>query len=264
MKNIVFICSLVFIAFCSTANAQIDVRSLIKGKINVDASASAADINVYNLNTTKGTVTNDYGEFFIEVEEGDELYFSGVQYQDFKVIIKKKTIDSGKINITINEAVTELDEVTVKPYGLSGDVEVDVAKINTVNTNYPDQSSIEMVRTTDYELRPDSQTEVENDAIDKSYLKNGLNFANIFRTIFNSKRDNNSEAINENIDVQIRKVYNDDFFRKYLDIDRDNINEFIYYAEEHGLKEELLTRGSELELIEFLIDKSKMYKMQQD
>jgi len=152
----------------------------------------------------------------------------------------------------------------VRPYDLSGNVEVDVAKIKTVDANFPQQSSIEMANTKDYEFRPDSHSKVGNDAIDKSYLTNGLNFVNIFREIFKSNKKEDNEVVRDDIDVQIRKVYNDDFFRKNLDIDRDNINEFIYYAEENGLQDNMLQQGNELALIEFLIDKSKTYKMQQN
>ncbi|HIB36463.1 carboxypeptidase-like regulatory domain-containing protein [Mesonia sp.] len=262
MKKLLLFLPLVMIAFI--AEAQIDARTLVKGKINVDVNSSAEDINVYNVETTKGTITNEYGEFLISVKKGDKLFFSGIQYQDFNVIIDENVVNSGKLNITINEAVNELDEVTVRPYDLSGNVEVDVAKIKTVDANFPQLSSAEMVTTTDYEFRPDSHSKVENDAIDKSYLTNGLNFANIFREIFKSNKNEEKEIVRDEIDVQIRKVYNDDFFRKNLDIDRENINEFIYYAEENGLQENMLQQGNELALIEFLIDKSKTYKLQQN
>jgi hypothetical protein len=261
MKKLLLL--LPFILFTSILTAQIDARTLIKGKINVDANSSAEDINVYNLNTTKGTVTDAYGEFLISVKTGDKLFFSGIQYQDFKVLVDESVMKTGNLNITINEAVTELDEVTVRPYDLSGNVEVDVRKIKTVDINLPQQSSEAMVQTTDYEFSPDKNTKVTNDAIDKSYLTNGLNFANIFRALFNSKKEGNSEAVQEDVDVQVRKMYNDDFFRKNMDIDEDNINDFIFYAEENGLKEEMFKRGNELGLIQFLLDKSKAYKMQQ-
>ena len=262
MKKLLLLLPLFLLS--TLVSAQIDVRTLVKGKINVSAEASAEDINVYNVNTSKGTITNEYGEFLISVKQGDKLFFSGIQYQDFNVIVDENVVKSGKLNITINESVTELDEVTVRPYDLSGNVEVDVAKIKTVDANFPQQSSIEMVNTTDYEFRPDSHSKVENDAIDKSYLTNGLNFANIFREIFKSNKKDDVEMVKNDIDVQIRKVYNDDFFRKNLDIDRENINEFIYYAEENGLQENMLKQGNELALIEFLIDKSKSYKLQQE
>lgn len=251
--------------FVTTIQAQINSRILIKGKINVSIESDASGINVYNLSTTKGTITDDYGEFLIAVAKGDKLYFSGVQYQDFTVEITEDIIKNKKLNITINEAVTELEEVTVRPYGLSGNVEVDLQKIKTQDVNLPNTGSLELVETYDYELSPDEKTKVHNDAIDKSYLTNGLNFANIFREIFNSKdKNSNKNVIQEDIDVKIRKVYNDDFFRKNLDIKRENINEFIFYAEEHGLHKEMLKEGNELALIQFLIEKSKAYKMQQN
>jgi len=262
MKKLLFL--LPIILFTSIITAQIDSRTLIKGKINVDTNSSAEDINVYNLNTTKGTITNKYGEFIISVKTGDKLFFTGIQYQDFKVLIDDSVMKTGNLNITVNEAVTELDEVTVRPYDLSGNVEVDVQKIKTVDINLPQQGSNAIVETFDYELSADKNTKVTNDAIDKSYLTNGLNFANIFREIFNSKKDGNSNTIQEDVDVQVRKMYNDDFFRKNMNIDEENINDFIFYAEENGLKDEMFKRGNELVLIEFLLNKSEAYKMQQE
>ena len=246
-------------------HAQMSSRMLIKGKINVPIDDEASSIDVYNLSTTKGTITDNYGEFLIAVAEGDKLYFSGIQYQDFTVEITEDIMKSKKLNITINEAVTELEEVTVRPYGLSGNIEVDLQKIQTQDINTPNGGSLALVETYDYELRPDDKTKVHNDAIDKSYLKNGLNFANIFREIFSSRdKDASKDMIKEDIDVKIRKVYDDDFFNQYLNIKRENINEFIFYAQEHGLHKEMLKRGNDLALIQFLIEKSKAYKMQQN
>lgn len=258
MKNII----LVFTLICSIAMfGQKTPRSLIEGKVNVEASANAEGINVYNLNSLEGTITNQYGEFLIPVKVNDKLVISALQYQEFTVVIDTSVIKNKRLTITINEAVNELEEVTVRPYNLSGDVAVDVQKIKTTDFNEIDQESEEMVETFGYEMRPDKYSTVENDALDKSYLTNGLNFANIFRAIF--KEESKEPEHIEDIDVGVRKMYNDDFFKDNFDIKRENINEFIFYAEENGLTSKMLQKGNELELIEFLLAKSKTYKAQQ-
>ncbi|MDR6301255.1 carboxypeptidase-like regulatory domain-containing protein [Mesonia maritima] len=256
-----FLTILSVLLFSVSVFAQTQNRVLIEGKVNVEADMTAEGINVYNINSMEGTITNKYGEFMLPVKENDKLIFSALQYQEFTVIVDESIIKNKKMSITVNEAITELEEVTVRPYNLSGDVSVDVQKIKTTKVNYIEQSSEKMVHTTDYEFRPDKYSKVENVAMDKSYLTNGLNFANIFRGLF--YQDKKQPQHKEDVDVEVRKMYNDEFFRENLNIKRENINDFIYYAEENGLTNEMLQKGNELKLIEFLIEKSKSYKMQQ-
>ncbi|WP_121667103.1 carboxypeptidase-like regulatory domain-containing protein [Mesonia aquimarina] len=259
MKNFLF--TFLLFLFSISVFSQTPPRTLIQGKVNVEANASADGINVYNLNSLEGTITNEYGEFMIPVKLNDKLIFSALQYQEFTVIIDKSVIENKRLSVTINEAINELDEVTVRPYNLSGDVNVDVRKIRTTDFNEINESSEEMVETFGYEMRPDKYSAVENDAIDKSYLTNGLNFANIFRAIFNEDSEEPKHV--DDIDVGVRKMYNDEFFKDNFDIKRENINEFIFYAEENGLTSEMLQKGNELKLIDFLLEKSKTYKAQQ-
>ena len=246
----------------SFVQAQIENRVFIKGQVSVDSYMDAGDINIYNMNTTEGAATNKYGEFILKVGLNDRLMVSSVQYQKFIVMVDAGVVKNKTINIKISEAVNQLEEVTLRPYDLSGNVQADVTKIKTVGIERSNLSSLEMVNTYDYKFRNDKNSKVENIAMDKGYLTNGLNFANIFRTIFNSKTKE-GDVNREDMDVMVRKVYNDDFFKRNLDIKEENINEFIFYAQENGLEEHMLQKGNDLDLIEFLIEKSKAYKLQQ-
>jgi hypothetical protein len=58
----------------------------------------------------------------------------------------------------------------------------------------------------------------------------------------------------------VRKMYKDSFFKENLDIDEENINEFIFYVEDKGLTKNMLQKGNELDLIEFLIKRSEEFK----
>lgn len=245
--------SLIF--FTLSVEAQVEKRQSIKGKINVGPDGSADGINISNLTSGKGTYTDEYGRFSIPVQIDDKLVFTSIQYEQFTVIVTKELIKKGKMDITLHEGNTELKEIVIKP-DLTGDISLDVRKIKTQNANLP--TTQEMMDTEGYKFRRDKLSKVDNDAIDKGYLRNGLNFANIFRTIFKSKDKNKN--IHKDVDVEIRKVYNDDFFRQNLNIDRNHINDFIFYAQSHGLTDEMLKKGNDLNLIEFLIQKSKEYK----
>lgn len=242
--------------------AQLNTRNLIRGKINVEANRDAENINIFNINTSKGTYTNKNGEFLIAVDKGDKLLISGLQYQEFKVGITQKILDDKFISISINERINQLEEATVRANKLTGDIEVDASRVKTTDADLIEQNSKNMVETFGYEFRPDDKSTVHNDAIDKSYLKNGLNFVNLFRVLLSA--DKNEKVKSEDVDVAVRKVYNDDFFQKNFAIDHEHINKFIFYAEENGLQPEMLKKGNELQLIQFLIAKSKTFKAQQE
>lgn len=251
-----------FLCFCLCVQAQVQNRQLIRGKVLVTGDASPANISVQNTNTQKGTFTNEDGEFIIAVAPEDRLLFSGVQYQDFTVIVDENVVKNKKLNITLNEGVNELKEVIVKPYDLTGDVEIDVKRLKTNDLNLPEQTSKNMTETFGYEFTPDKNSKVENDAMQPYEIKNGLNLVNIFKAVMKSNKGKKRQG--KISDEQLRAMYNNHFFKDNLNIDRQNINDFIYYAQDHGMNSKLLREGNELDFIQFLIDQSKAYKKQQE
>lgn len=63
-----------------------------------------------------------------------------------------------------------------------------------------------------------------------------------------------------NIIAKMRKIYAEDFFVISLKIEKESINDFIFYADDNGLTDEL-AKGNELGLTEFLIEQSKNYNI---
>ncbi|HET8810200.1 MAG TPA: carboxypeptidase-like regulatory domain-containing protein [Flavobacteriaceae bacterium] len=234
-------------------------RVEIEGKINVPLNAEASGIAVYNLNSRQGTVTDDYGAFSIAAKLNDSLSISSVQYEPFVVIIDQGVIDTKTLTIAVREAVTQLDEVIVRPYDLSGNVSVDIEKVAT--SSNPLKMGSRQIVTTDPSYGYDEATPLER-TMDDPFLRNGIQFVNIFKAIFKNDDRNKKNVSRQHVDmdVQIRKMYNDDFFQEYIDIEKEEINEFIFYAERNGLSNELLQKGNELDLIEFLIAQGKAFK----
>lgn len=254
---------LVFLLISAQNFAQGTERVEILGKINVPTYAEPAGITVYNLNSQQGTVTNDDGEFTIEVALNDSLSISSVQYQPFVVIVDQGIMDTRTLTVTVQEAVTELEKVIVRPYDLSGNVRVDVERVG--DPLEVDMVGTEQLMRSDVYFPPDQATEVENIAMDDPFVKNGIQFVNIFKAIFlNDNKKTTSPEPKKDIEVQIREMYKDDFFKKYIDIDQEHIGEFIQYAKNNGLSYQLLRKGNELDLIEFLIAEGKNFKQQRN
>lgn len=261
MKKVIIFFVLVGISL--TAYTQEDRETVeIAGKINVSAEGNPSKINVYNLTSKDYTSTDQYGKFRIEVAEEDELVFSSAEYQQFTVIITEGVIKEKVLTIDLkgedvkDESTIELDEVVVKP-DLSGDVEIDVSTLKT-NRNMPTEIDVdEAIYGYEYEFRNDRFSTVDHEAVDKGYLKDGINFVNIFKSIFKNRKD--EKASDENLDKGVRKLYNDEFFKRYLDIKEEEINDFIFFMEDRGLTVEDLIKYNDLEVIEYLIKESKAF-----
>lgn len=234
-------------------------RAIVQGNITVPPGDDPEGITIYNKTTNRGTVSTENGEFLVAVALGDTLTFSAVQFQDFLVEIDQGVIDSSELNVVINETVNQLAEVVVRPYDLSGNVAVDVNRIVVAPTNLPVNSAAE-INEMDRQFLPDPLTVPENAAMGNRFMEHGLNFVNIFRAIFASRDENQIDAAA--LDDQILLLYDDAFFQENLNIERNNIMDFIYFAEENGLSKKMLKEGNQLDLIEFLIAQSKMYKTQ--
>ncbi|MGM1055145.1 MAG: hypothetical protein ACQEWG_04580 [Bacteroidota bacterium] len=264
MKRFLIILAIIF-GFVAQAQERISVS----GSIQVPVGDEPEGIIVYNLNTEAFTFTNPEGEFSIAVKLNDSLRVSAAQFQEFIVIIDGGVIQSGELNIYLNEIINLLPEVVVTPYDLSGNVRVDAARLPVVEL--PENYTASQVQNTYFpsETGPSYLTPPKNNALAMSQtrLVNGINFVNIFKELLIASkkdeiRDPYSEGPNADIDTEIRQMYDDEFFQENLNIELKYINDFIYFADDSGLKEEMLQKGNELDLIEFLVEQSKKYKKQ--
>lgn len=253
------ISTIIILFLIQNITAQIDNRVYIAGEVIIPLDGEISQIEIINQNSKEGTVTNQYGQFGISVREGDRLRFEAIQYQNFIVIVDENIIKKKKMTIRINDQINTLDEVIVRPYDLEGNIEVDAKKVKTEFYLAPESEKV----LNEYEgMQPyvRSQTITENYTTEQRFIKNGLNIANIFREILSSKEIVEEHKLPRDVDVMVRKIYKDSFFKEQLDIKKENINQFIFYVEDHGLTKQMLDKGNELDLISFLIEKSKEFK----
>jgi len=258
IKNILLCC--IFLSVCS-ASAQILNRVEVTGKVIVN-SEDLEGITVYNTGSKEGVTTNEEGFFTIAVTIKDVLEFRALQFQEFRVTIDERIIESRQLSVFLIEKVNTLDEVVLLPYGLSGNLNVDVNSIKTFN---PDMNAIYfgIKHSDEYEFPADYKTEVENIAM-YSYgqtLKDGLNVANLMgimiKPLFKKK-----DVLEKTTNVPVSKIktyYSNKFLIDNYNIPEDKVEEFVYWVETHGLTLELLETGRELEFMEFLGEKSDEY-----
>ena len=248
--------SLLLFFICSVGIAQ---RVPIEGKINVPLGEEPEGIAVINSSATRATVADSEGEFSILAQVGDTLNFQSLQFQDFSVIIDQGVINERKLTVFISEAITPLAEVIVSPYDLSGNVRVDVQKVELVPVDLPTKTATE-INPYEWEFRPDAQTSPENAAMRTAMIYSGANFANIFRSIFKESDILTNVGKKEELEEKVLLLYDDDFFEEHLNIKEENIYDFLHFAQNNGLTSEMLEEENELELLEFLIAQGQRFK----
>lgn len=107
------------------------------GKV-VSDSLDISGIHVVNKNSGATTITNRYGEFSIGVQPTDTIIFSAVHIKLQALVLDSLVISQPEINVYIEHAVNELQEVVVKPHDLTGNLEEDVTAAPPPPINFKD------------------------------------------------------------------------------------------------------------------------------
>ena len=134
MKKIIIFITL-SISTLTFSQQQIET---VKGKVQSETSKSILqNVHVLNLNKVKGTITSSEGEFEIQAKANDTLYFSYIGYKPLKVVVTNDLIRFNNNTIELTELAFALEEIIIKPYQLTGYLEIDVknAPVNT-STRY--------------------------------------------------------------------------------------------------------------------------------
>jgi hypothetical protein len=201
--------------------------------------------NVINTTAEKATITNDKGEFLIQVKLGDELVFTAINYQIEIVKVTAEILERNRLVIEVNEKVTELDEVTVSPENQKKFLELQNEEFKQ------------------FEYETDATGEVQNIALDPTIrgMRDGLNFVNIFKALFLSKdKDTTQDKAPLKVSDLLRQVYDDDFFVQDLQLPQDKIDAFLIYCDDKLPAQSLLRKDNEFQLIDFLVTQSKEFR----
>lgn len=83
----------------------------------IDSTNVIPGTHVYIPKSGRGTTTNPYGFFSMPVLEGDSIVFSAVGYKrSYYIVPEHKKESSLRVIITLEEDISFLEEVEIKPY----------------------------------------------------------------------------------------------------------------------------------------------------
>ncbi len=127
-----------FISFFCFAQNESD--TIVEGElkatvINAQTSFSMESVHVINLNKVVGTITDQKGQFNIPAAVNDTLYLSFLGFKSQKVRVTNDMFKFEGTEIALTELAYALEEVIVRPYQLTGYLEIDVKNL-PINTAY--------------------------------------------------------------------------------------------------------------------------------
>ena len=103
-----------FLAFVATSSfAQQLSRMQLQGKVSNDVAALEG-IYVINKETEKSTITDQDGNFSIQVMVGDTLLFTASQFREVKVVLTPKDFEQEFLGVKMKAIVHQLNEVVVR------------------------------------------------------------------------------------------------------------------------------------------------------
>jgi hypothetical protein len=128
---------LFFLILSLSTSAQDEVHSQkVSGFIYNDNTKSALiNTNIININKVRGARTDSNGYFEIDVQPTDTLHISLLGFQSLRVKVTNDWIKNKVAKIFLTERAIALEEVVIRPFNLTGYLEVDSKTIPT-SENY--------------------------------------------------------------------------------------------------------------------------------
>lgn len=99
--------------------AQQNKVFFLKGYVR-DSTDLIVNAHVVNISKERGTFTNDYGLYKIQVSLGDTIEVSSVQHEPYRAVITDQIAYSQELKVVLEKRRIELDEIILKKHNLTG------------------------------------------------------------------------------------------------------------------------------------------------
>ncbi|RTY65253.1 carboxypeptidase-like regulatory domain-containing protein [Flavobacterium sp. GSP27] len=94
-----------------------------------------SSVNIININKVRGATTDSRGHFEIDVQLNDTLHITSLGFQSLRVRVTNDWIKNKSTKIQLTEKAIALEEIVIRPFNLTGYLEVDT-KIIPISENY--------------------------------------------------------------------------------------------------------------------------------
>lgn len=256
--------------FCLGINAQ-EFTTRLEGRV-YSKDADVAATHVSNISSNKGTITDAEGFFVISVQLNDTLVFSAVQYKRKEVVVTLEVLNTDAFNVSLEPSLTELDEVVVTPYNLSGDLKRDINKIKvgpivTASTLGLPNANVKVITQNErrlFEADNGKFISLGNYKLDSTF--NPMVMVNLNkilnRVTGRTQKLKKFVAIDREIAFlqKVKHLYHDSLYVQDLKIPTANINDFMNFCEVDSVFVETVETDDELRIWELLYQNSIIYR----
>lgn len=256
-NKITFRTSFLLLFFCLLSFKGQAQQTTVQGRIT--ASDDLEGVHIINLNTRFATITNKIGFFEIEVSPGDSLKVSSIAYENKIVHIDQDIIYSKTLTIPLKIDVNMLEDVVVRPFNLTGNLNTDLDNIkgndgvNAVSLGLPNGGKI----LPDKPVRELHTARTSAGPVPLDLIINTIT-GRIKRLKQHIELKNQSKQ-----ESQAKKSFEHDFYTSHLKIPEHKIDAFIYFCANDPKFDQLLNKRDALELLEFFQEKSISFKKYQ-
>lgn len=243
-----------FLLISTSLGAQQLFSKKLEGRV-YSKDGDVAATNVLNITINRGTITDIDGFFKITANVNDTLVFSAVQFLKKEVLVTKEMLQQDLLKITLEDALTELDEVVVTPYNLTGDItkDLDLITIDAVVTS----STLGLPNAY---VKPVSKAERELFAATANPFMSFDPLINAItgRTKMLKKRVARNKLYSRT--EQVKGFYADSLFRIDLKIPEDKIDDLLYFCEVDAAFQVAVDTRDRLKIWDYIRKKSLVYR----
>lgn len=120
---------LLFLIVLILSSSTIFSQNLVATVENSSDNKPITSVHVINLTQVVGVITDKQGKFEIPAKLNDTLYLSYLGFKSIKVRVTNDLLKFENSKIQLTELAYALEEVIVKPYELTGYLEIDAKNV---------------------------------------------------------------------------------------------------------------------------------------
>ena len=234
--------------------AQTFFSTRLEGRV-YSKGGDVAATHVLNTTTQSATITDSNGFFSISAKRNDTIVFSAVQFKRKQIVVTASILESKTVSIPLEDILTELDEVVVMPYSLTGDMTRDLGRLETdpvvtASTLGLPNAHVKVISKAEREL----YAATANPFMSLDPLINAITG----RTKMLKKRVARNEKYGRT--QRVRAFYADSVYQNDLRIPKLKIDDFMYFCEVDAAFQTVVDSDDRLRLWEFLRKKSIRYR----
>ena len=243
---------LFFFSFLSFAQESSEDSRISAVVVNAQSEAPLESVHVVNLNQVIGTITNEKGEFSITAAVNDTLYFSYLGFKSQRIRVTNDMFKFEGTQIALTELAYALEEVIVRPYQLTGYLEIDVKNL-PINNGY--QYSISG-------LNVSYEGGNKNSSAVTKVLGAILNPADLLRNLFGKKPAQLRKLRQMREDDEIRSLLASKFDREllteFLQLEKVDIQDILNNC---NYSKSFITTANDLQILDAISSCYEEYKV---